>query len=327
MKSSKQTSRKKVANPARKVTPLRILAAAAVVAVIALTGSWAVLWARPRSPFDGQRAYADLKRIVAIGPRVAGTEGGKKTQSLIKEELAKAGLEVREQPFTADTPLGPRAMLNLVGVVKGTQPGLVLLTNHYDTKYFRDFVFVGANDGGSTTAWMLEMARALGPRREGCTLWLCFFDGEEAFKEWTDTDSLYGSRAFVDRLKQTGDAAQVKAVVNVDMIGDCRLGIYQDPGAPAWLRDAVWSQAARLGYDDAFMPSGRVIEDDHIPFRRAGLPAMNLIDFEYGTTEVQHRNTWHTANDTLDKTCAASLQAVGDVIYHALPAIEAHKEQ
>lgn len=278
------------------------------------------------SPFDGERAYTDLARIVAIGPRVPGTEGSSKVQALIRDELKLAGLEVQEQSFTANTPLGPRDMTNLVGVVRGTQPGLILLTNHYDTKYFPEFVFVGANDGGSTTAWMLEMARTLGPQREGCTVWLCFFDGEEAFQTWTETDSLYGSRAFVQRLTGTGEAAQVKAVVNVDMIGDCKLGIFKDPGAPEWLEEAVWAQARRLGYDKAFLLSGRQIEDDHIPFRRAGLPALELIDFEYGGSAAAHQNTWHTSRDTLDKVCAGSLQAVGDVIYHALPVIESHVE-
>lgn len=217
-------------------------------------------------------------------------------------------------------------MTNLVGVVQGTLPGLILLSNHYDTKYFPEFTFVGANDGGSTTAWMLEMARSLGPQREGRTIWLCFFDGEEAFQEWTETDSLYGSRAFVQHLAETGEAAQVRAIINVDMIGDCRLGIFKDPGAPAWLQDAVWEQAKRLGYGKAFLLSGRNIQDDHIPFRRAGIPALELIDFEYGGSAVAHQNTWHTARDTLDKVCAASLQAVGDVIYHALPVIESHEE-
>jgi Zn-dependent M28 family amino/carboxypeptidase len=278
------------------------------------------------SPFDGERAYTDLARIVAIGPRVPGTEGSAKVQTLIRDELKLAGLDVWEQTFTASTPLGPRSMTNLVGVVQGTQPGLILLTNHYDTKYFPEFVFVGANDGGSTTAWMLEMARTLGPQREGCTVWLCFLDGEEAFQTWTETDSLYGSRAFVRRLIETGEVAQVKAVVNVDMIGDCKLGIYKDPDAPEWLEEAVWAQAGRLGYDKAFLLTGRRIEDDHIPFRRAGLPALELIDFEYGGSAAAHQNTWHTSRDTLDKVCAGSLQAVGDVIYHALPVIESHVE-
>lgn len=275
-----------------------------------------------QSPFNGERAYADLERIVAIGPRVAGTEGSAKAQALIVSGLKEAGLGVREESFSAFTPMGVRSMKNIVGVVEGTQPGVIVLSNHYDTKYFRDINFVGANDGGSSTAWMLEMARVLGPKREGCTVWLVFFDGEEAFKTWSATDSVYGSREMVMRLKGAEALGQVKALINVDMIGDCDLGVMQDPGAPSWLTHTVWSTAQGLGYGKAFLPWGEAIEDDHMPFRRAGVPALELIDFRYGGDSLAHGKNWHTANDRLDKVCAQSLQVVGDVVYHSLARLD-----
>ena len=164
---------------------------------------------RDISAFDASRAYTDLEAILAIGSRVAGTEGGVKTREYILQELEAAKIPTEVFPFDADTPLGSRKMANIVGTVEGTEPGVIILSNHYDTKYLPGIAFIGANDGGSTTAWMLEMARALGPKREGHTVWLTFFDGEEAFVKWTDTDSLYGSRHFVERLRSSGQLDQV----------------------------------------------------------------------------------------------------------------------
>lgn len=280
--------------------------------------------ARNASPFDAGRAYEDLRRVVALGPRVAGSEKLAELRTLIKGELAMAGLGVREHVFEAETPIGTRVMVNVVGVIEGTKPGVIILGNHYDTKHLPDFVFVGANDAGSTTAWMLEMARTLGPRRQGRSLWLCFFDGEEAFKEWSETDGIYGSRAFVKHLGEQGVLPEVRVMINVDMIGDCYLGIRRDPGAPAWLTQAIWGKAQQLGYGEHFLTSSLPVLDDHIPFRQAGIPAIDIIDFQYGGSIMDHVKNWHTANDTLDKVCQESLQAVGDVIYHSLFDIEAH---
>jgi len=278
------------------------------------------------STFDGDRAYTDLERIIAIGPRVAGTEGSKKSQAFITNGLKEAGLEVQEHPFSAFTPMGVRSMNNIVGVVKGTKPGTIILSNHYDTKYFRDITFVGANDGGSTTAWMLEMARTLGPEREGYTIWLVFFDGEEAFKNWTVTDSLYGSREMAMQLRSKKKLSTIKAQINVDMIGDCDLAVQRDPNAPSWLRDLVWDTGKELGYGDKFLPRGQDVQDDHIPLRKAGVDTLNLIDFSYGGNKIAHDFNWHTVNDTIDKVCAQSLKTMGDVVYHSLIAIDTYEQ-
>ena len=304
-----------------------VLVAAALVAVVIVWSNRSVPSADAKAPeragpFDGKRAHADARKIVGFGPRPPGSEALAQTRAFIRDELGKAGVRVREQTFEADTPVGKKAMANLVGVVEGTKDGVIVLGNHYDTKHFSDIVFVGANDGGSTTAWMLEMARVLGAKREGRTVWLCFFDGEEAFGEWSRTNSLYGSRAFVNELRGTGELSQIKAMINVDMIGDCDLGIRQDRDAPDWMTQLIWGTARRIGHGRSFLAFAHAIEDDHAPFRRAGVPAMNIIDFNYGATAKEHAETWHTERDTIERICPESLQAVGDVIYHALPEID-----
>lgn len=276
--------------------------------------------------FDGKRAYADLGRILEFGPREPGSAASASARAYIKREVEAAGLTLQDLPFVAQTPSelkrGPVNMVNLLAEVKGDQPGIILLSNHYDTKYFPDFKFLGANDGGSTTAWMIEMARALGPTRHGRTVWLCWFDGEEAYGEWSETDSLYGSRQMVSWLKTTGKFPELKAAINVDMIGDCKLDIIRDSAAPEWLFDAVLDAAKGL-HPSPFSPIEQAIEDDHLPFRLAGIPALNLIDFRYGGTQADHQINWHTSRDKIDLVCAASLQTVGGMILRALPGIDA----
>ena len=266
----------------------------------------------------------DLEYLVGLGPRVAGSPESTRQLEYLKQELGRAGLRTFDQTFEADTPLGKRTMTNLVAVVEGTQPGVLLFGNHHDTKYLPKFTFVGANDGGSTTAWMLEMARALGPKRDGRTIWLVWFDGEEAFKRYSDSDGFYGSRAFVKHLQKTGELPSIHAMINVDMIGDIYLGLQRDAHAAPWLQDIVWDTARRLGYGRHFGLSSRDIQDDDQAFLKAGVPTLLLIDFNYGGSVLDHQRNWHTAQDTLDKVCGESLQAIADVIYHALPDMETY---
>ncbi len=277
----------------------------------------------PRSAFDGERAYDDLKAIVALGPRPSGSTALERTRNLIRSRLATAGITLREYPFTAHTFKGEVKMNNLVAEIPGTEPGIIVIGNHYDTKYFPDFEFVGANDAGSTTAWMIELARTIGPRRDGHTLWLCWFDGEEALGEWSNTDGIYGSRDFVLQLHKSGRLAEIRAMINVDMIGDCALGVQRDSGAPGWLVNLVWDAARRAGHGGAFTGRSVSITDDHTPFRDAGVPSIDLIDFHYGGGAVEHQMNWHTPRDTMDLVCAESLQIMGDVILAVLPALDA----
>jgi Zn-dependent M28 family amino/carboxypeptidase len=213
-------------------------------------------------------------------------------------------------------------MTNLVVEIPGTLPGIIVIGNHYDTKFFADFNFVGANDGGSTTAWMIEFARAIGPQREGRTVWLCWFDGEEAFLEWSDMDSLYGSREMVSRLQADDRLGEVQAMINLDMIGDCQLSVFHDAGAPEWLVETIAGAARETGNSGAFIPRTTSTEDDHVSFRKAGVPAINLIDFYYGGGSAEHHMNWHTSRDRIDLVCAESLQAIGEVMLAALPRLD-----
>ncbi|HVB38942.1 MAG TPA: M28 family peptidase [Vicinamibacterales bacterium] len=291
---------------------------ALVIAGVAAMSALAV--AAPRPPakaaaFDSDRAYGDLRQIVTFGPRPAGSAALAETRTYIEGELKKAGVTFHEQPFDASTPLGKVHMVNIVATFPGTSPDRLLITGHYDTKLFRQFRFVGADDGGSSAAFLLELARVLQHRRNRMTIEIVFFDGEEAMVDWTGTDHTYGSRYFVEHARRTGTLGSIKAMVLVDMIGDRQLDILRDDNSTAWLTDIVWSTAKRLGFDSYFLDRHTGIEDDHFPFLQAGVPSVDIIDLDYPY--------WHQAGDTLDKVSARSLQIVGDVVLGALPAIEA----
>jgi len=288
----------------------RALAVAALVLVLAAGAT-----AQPPAParFDGAATLRHVERLVAIGPRPAGSPAGARAREYITGELRRVGVQARVEPFDAETLDGRLKMINVVGVVPGRRSDVILIGGHYDTKVLRDFRFVGANDGGSSTALLLELARALAARPRAYTYWVAFFDGEEARGPWTATDSLYGSRRMAADLARRGRLPRV--VIVADMIGDRNLNIRREAASTPWLTDLVWESARRLGYGVHFLAEAMVVEDDHAPFLRAGVPAMLLIDFDYPP--------WHTAGDTLDKVSARSLQVVGDVLLDALPAIEA----
>ena len=267
----------------------------------------------PAGPrFDGAAALRHVERLVAIGPRPAGSPGGLRAREYITAELKRAGVQVRVEAFEAQTPDGRVKMANVVGVVAGRRSDVILVGGHYDTKVFHAFRFVGANDGGSSTALLLELARALAAQPRELTYWIAFFDGEEARGAWTATDSLYGSRRMAAELARRNQLP--RAVIVADMIGDRDLNIQREAASTPWLTDLVWASARRLGQSTHFLPDVRAVEDDHVPFLRAGVPATLLIDFDFPW--------WHTAEDTLDKVSARSLQVVGDVLLDALPAVE-----
>ena len=205
-------------------------------------------------------------------------------------------------------------MVNIRAIRKGNRPDTIAVTGHYDTKMFDNARFVGANDGGSSTAVVLELARVTTGLNLENTLEFVFFDGEEAAVEWTAEDSVYGSRYDVNRRFRDGTLRQLKALVLVDMIGDRNLDIRRESGSTGWLTDLVWETARSLGYDRNFLNQTQAIEDDHLPYLRAGIPAVDLIDFNYPA--------WHTPADTLDKISADSLKIVGDVVYFSLIEID-----
>jgi glutaminyl-peptide cyclotransferase len=265
-------------------------------------------------PFDAARAWAHLQAQVDIGPRVAGTPANAKTREYIISTLAASGITAVEQPFEARTPIGPVNMANVIATLPGDRQERIILASHFDTKLFEEFRFVGANDGASSTAALLELARVLESRPRPYTLELVFFDGEEAFVEWTATDSTYGSRHYVQEARLSGTLASIKALILLDMIGDKDLNIRREENSTPWLTDIIWNAAHRLGYRRQFLNESIPVEDDHLPFLQAGVPAVDIIDLDYAA--------WHTADDTLDQVSAESVKIVGDVVLAALPEIE-----
>ena len=264
--------------------------------------------------FDAARAWTDLQRQVAFGPRPAGTPALAKTRQYILAQLKTAGIGTQEQAFTAPTPAGPLAMVNVIGTIPGRRPERIVLASHYDTKR-APFRFVGANDGASSTAALLELGRALAKSQPNFTIELLFLDGEEAVNwDWAGTDNTYGSRHYVQTAQKAGTLGTVKALVLLDMIGDRDLLIRREAYSTPWLVDAIWSAAARLGHGGTFINELLAVEDDHVNFVRAGVPAVDVIDME--------NPTWHTAQDDIQHVSQKSLQIVGDVILAALPAIE-----
>jgi len=262
--------------------------------------------------FDGQKAYEHVARLVAIGPRTPGSEGIRRAQEYIRNQLPSFGCPVEEEDFHASTPIGRVAMKNFLVKIPGARPEVVVFAGHYDTKRLENFV--GANDGGSSAALLLELARVLCSRKNALTVWLAFFDGEEAFGEWSDTDSRYGSREMAARLAMAGELKRIKAFLLCDLIGDRNLRLKRESNSTRWLTDLVWSTAARLGYQNIFTSDEVAIEDDHLSFLARGVPAADVIDLD--------APYWHTAGDTLDKISPHSLAIVGHVFLESLAALE-----
>ena len=293
---------------------------AGLIVAAAACANAAVPQAPQAPPFDSARAFEHLRRIVEIGPRPAGSPGAAATRAYIVRELAAIGITAAEQPFEAETPRGPVKMANVRATIPGPGQGRLIFAGHYDTKLFREFTFVGANDGGSSTAFLIELARVLKARQNAMPIELLFLDGEEAVVEWSlDSDSTYGSRHYVEAARTGGTLKDIRALVLVDMIGDRDLVVQREPNSTPWLTDIIWSAAKRLKRPE-FVDSEFAVEDDHIPFIRAGVPAVDIIDLDYSTRSGA--TAWHTAADTLENVSPASLQAVGDVILAALPALE-----
>ena len=300
----------------------------AVVAMTALVGSAASVepimaqTAQPTArgnsvpPFDSTRAWEHLRHQVSLGPRPAGSAALNTTRRYIIEQLEKAGIQTRQQIFIARTPLGEMSMANIIATIPGRRPERIILGSHFDTKRTSDFRFVGANDGASSTAVLLELGRVLKARTHDFTLELLFLDGEEAVNwDWgtTGADNTYGSRHYVDDARKAGTLASIKAFVLLDMVGDRELVLRRDQQSTRWLVDAIWSTAATLGHGKVFSNEPTDVEDDHVSFLRAGVPAVDIIDLEYPQ--------WHTAQDDLDHVSARSLQVVGDVVVASLPVI------
>lgn len=272
----------------------------------------------PRAAFNGGRAFEDLKRLVAFGPRPSGTPALEESRRWMIQQLRRAGAPVEEDRFEASTPVGPLPMTNLLVKFPGESRQMVMVAGHYDTARLGGEHFAGANDGGSSAALLLELARVLATEHHRLTIWLVFFDGEEAVRAWSDSDSLYGSRQLVSKLSAAGELGRVQGMILADMIGDAQLDIHREENSTRWLSDLVFSTAHELGYGKYFPDSSMAVADDHIPFVNAGVSAVDLIDFDYGP----HNRYWHSAQDTVEHCSPTSLTIVGRVVLATLAKLD-----
>jgi peptidase M28-like protein len=263
--------------------------------------------------FDGAKAYDHVAKFVAFGPHPPASDAIHAVQNYIHSQLQGFGCAVDEDDFTAPTPMGAMGMKNIVAKIPGTGQGIILLLTHYDTKRVDNFV--GAEDGGSSTGLMLEMARVLcGRPKQANAVWIAFLDGEEtqARFDWDDNDSTYGARELAARLAVSGDLKRVRAAILADMIGQKNLEIPRESDSTKWLTDLIWRTAAKLGYKDIFVSREQQISDDHQPFLSRSVPAADVIDYS------GYSAYWHTAQDTLDKISPRSLAIVGHVILESV---------
>jgi glutaminyl-peptide cyclotransferase len=273
----------------------------------------------PLPSINAARAFQYTKEVTAFGPRPIGSANHRKLEDYIYAHLK--GDEVVDDVFMADTPEGKLPARNIVARYPGSKDGIIVIAGHYDTPYnLRNTPFVGANDGGSSTALLLEFANQLrGKKRDGYSVWLLWTDAEEAVRQWSPTDSLYGTRHIADKWQKDGTLAKIKAYLLVDMIGDADLSIDRDQNSTPWLLDLIGQAASRYGYQSHFFARTTAIEDDHLPFVQKGVPSADIIDLDYGYGNAFH----HTPQDTMDKLSPKSFQIVGDTVLETVRMLDA----
>jgi Zn-dependent M28 family amino/carboxypeptidase len=259
------------------------------------------------------------KEVVAFGARPIGSANHKKLEDYILVHLK--GDQVEDDSFTADTVAGKFPVRNIIAKFPGTKDGIIVIAGHYDTVYtLRNTAFVGANDGGASTAILLEIANQLrGTKRNGYSVWLVWTDAEEAVKQWSATDSVYGSPHLAAKWQQDGTIRKIRGFLLADMIGDADLNIERESNSTPWLEDLVYEAATRLGYQSHFFARTLEVEDDHLPFVKLGVPCADIIDLDYGYGNVFH----HSVQDTMDKLSPKSMQIAGDVILQTVWMVDA----
>jgi Zn-dependent M28 family amino/carboxypeptidase len=279
-----------------------------------------------RPAFDGARAFEHVRKMVSMGARPAGSAELARTREYIIGELQSGGLKVTNDEWEAQTPVGARKMVNVVAEIPGKSSDVIVVGSHYDTKPFKEFNFVGANDAGSSTGTLIEIARTIAATKQqpALTYWFVFFDGEEAFcKGWdqcktpdNQPDNTYGSRRFVARLKEQGQLSRVRAMILLDMMGYKNLTLARDDMGTRWLEDIIWQTGKDLGYGSTFVEGEEGVGgDDHEAFLKEGVYACDLI-------QLNKYPYWHQPDDTLDKISPKSLQIVGETVVASLPRIE-----
>ena len=268
--------------------------------------------------FDARKAFAYTAQIVAFGERWPGSPGHQKTQALIKQVLTKDGAQIDVDDFTAATPRGAVTVHNILGkfnVTADPKQNIFILAGHYDTLFKPGFL--GANDGGSSTAILLAFADALANQKTKMQVWLVWTDLEEAINSFEGDDGLYGSRHLAQKLAASGVVARIKGLFLLDMIGDKGLGVTRERGSARWLQDFIAEAAKQLGYSRYFFQDSVEIIDDHMSFARVGVPVVDVVDAQFGRMgpgfdsmgEFHHANT-----DTMDKISQTSLDIVGRTI-------------
>ncbi len=268
--------------------------------------------------FSGQRAFDHVSKLVGFGPRPSGSPELEQSRQYIEEQLRASGWTVERQRFTDPTPHGNIEFINLVARPADAKPGdaHAIVCTHYDTKYFAPPLrFVGANDGGSGTGALIELARVLSQDKNFARRFeLVFFDGEEAITKFevqtAPYDGLYGSRHYAHALSNDHRAGQFKLAILWDMMGDRDLDITLPPNSPANLVQGIFGASEALGTRGHFGYFNGDILDDHYYFKDLRIPALDMIDFDFPA--------WHTPADTLDKVSAESLQTVGQATLYSL---------
>ena len=265
--------------------------------------------------FDAKQALAYTAQVAGFGERPPGSPGHKKTQDLIRDVLTRNGARIEVDAFAADTPRGTIDVRTLIGkfnVTADPRQPILILAGHYDTLFKRGFI--GANDGGSSTALLLAFADALKGRKTKSQIWLVWTDLEEAVVDFTEADGLYGSRHLAATLRADGLVPRVKAFFLLDMIGDKDLHVTRETQSTPWLQDVIARAARQLGYAEYFFRDEMGITDDHVPFLAIGIPAVDVVDANFGRMgpEFDSMGEFHHANtDTMDKVSARSLEIVG----------------
>ena len=280
--------------------------------------------------FNGERAMEHVKKQIEVGPRVSGSAELEKTRGYIIGLLKSYGLTIRADEFTANTPVGEKKMINITAELAGESKDVIVVASHYETKYFKDMLFVGANDPASSVATLLEMARVLatGQYKPKMTYWFVFFDGEEAFcRDWDECskpgapDNTYGSRHYVSQLQKQNELERVRAMILLDLMGYKNLELGRDTLSTRWLQDIIWNTGRELGHKKIFVDRDEGVGgDDHEPFLQAGVDAVDMI-------QLNSYPYWHRADDTIDKVSARSMKIVGETVLASLPKIEEHLQK